>query len=82
MKKLHFSLTLIFLLLLTGCGTFEIIVETPVAFPPVFTDVQESTETSTPEPFNYDDLMATSVVDLPYSYADTETMLRPMCTTA
>jgi hypothetical protein len=24
---------------------------------------------------NYDDLMATSVVDLPYSYTDTETML-------
>jgi len=62
MKKLHFSLTLIFLLLLTGCGTFEIIVETPVASPPVFVDTQESTETSTPEPFNYDDLIAGSML--------------------
>jgi len=62
MKKLFSLLTLIFVVLLTGCGTFEIIVETPVASPPVFTDVIENTATNTPEPFTYNDLQTGSTL--------------------
>ena len=62
MKKVMLPILLLSMLLLTGCGTFEIIVETPVASPPVFTDVQESTATSTPEPFTYDDLPTGSML--------------------
>ena len=63
MKKAVLPILLLSMVLLTGCGTFEVIVETPVASPPVFTDVVESTATSTPEPFSYDDLPAGTLLD-------------------
>ena len=63
MLKIKFSLTLIFLLFLTGCGTFEVSIETPQASLPVPIDTPESTETSTPEPYSYDDLPAGTLLD-------------------
>jgi len=62
MKKVLLPILFFAMILLTGCGTFEITVETPESFPPVMTDILESTETSTAEPFSYNGLPIGSIL--------------------
>ena len=63
MKKILYLITLISVLVLTGCGMVEIGFETPQPSLPAATEIPESTPTMTPEPFTYNDLPAGTSLD-------------------
>jgi Tol biopolymer transport system component len=63
MQKKLFLITLVLMLLLTGCGMVEIGFETPQPSLAAATNTPESTPTMTPEPFTYNDLPGGTLLD-------------------
>ncbi|MEJ2512141.1 MAG: hypothetical protein P8Y72_11160 [Anaerolineales bacterium] len=63
MQKKLYLITLVLMLLLTGCGMVEIGFETPQPSLAAATDTPESTPTMTPEPFTYNDLPGGTLLD-------------------